>query len=321
MRKIVTLGGGSGHAQVLTALRTIPALEITAVCPSTDSGGSTGVLAREYGAGGFSGDVTKCIGALAEDRAFQNALSYRFKTGTLQGHTVRNLFLHALIEQYGPEQGLKELWRLARIFPHRVLPMSYERADLCAELSFGGTMVGETAIDTIAKNPLWHPSVHAIDEVYLRPTIQANPTVLHAVADADYIILCPGDLYSSLIPTLLPEGMKSALKATNAKIILMLNIMTKKGETDNYTAHDFVTKIEERLGRSVDYILHNNQSIPEEVLATYYSSEQKVEFVATALDRDDRLLEAPFALLTPDGYVVSNPEVIKLVMEELLASE
>ncbi len=318
MIKVVTLGGGSGHAQVLKALRTLSALEITAVCPSTDSGGSTGVLSSQYGSGGYVGDVTKCLLALAEDVPFKEAISYRFGDGVLKGHTVRNVFFHALIETYGIEAALQELWRLARIFPHRIFPISYERAELCATLSFGGTVVGETAIDTIAANPLWHPNVHAIDEVYLKPVINACEPVLEALHQAQYVVICPGDLYSSLIPTLLPKGIKEALQSTNAKIVLMLNIMTKKGETDNYTAHDFVEKIEATIGRRVDYILHNNRALPEHIRTKYYDSEQKVEFTASTLERDERLIEAPFAALSFEGYVVSDPSVMKVVFEELL---
>jgi uncharacterized cofD-like protein len=317
MLQVVTLGGGSGHAQVLKALRVLPGIEITAVCPSTDSGGSTGVLAHEYGGGGYIGDLTKCLLALGEDIPFKTAMAHRFGKGALEGHTVRNVFFHALIEAYGLEKALHELWRLGRIFPHRIFPVSYEYAELCATLSFGGTVVGETAIDTLATNPLWHPNAHAIDEVYLKPVITACSPVLESLGAADYIVICPGDLYSSVIPTLLPEGMKEALHTTDARLILMLNIMTKQGETDNYTAHDFVAKIEAKLGRRVDYILHNNKEIPEYTRTKYYASQQKVEFTASTLQKDERLIEAPFATVTPEGYVVSNPVVMEVVFDEL----
>lgn len=61
---IVTIGGGTGHSQVLKGLRTLRNIRITAVCPTTDSGGSTGQLIREYGGLGYLGDLTKCIAAL-----------------------------------------------------------------------------------------------------------------------------------------------------------------------------------------------------------------------------------------------------------------
>jgi uncharacterized cofD-like protein len=316
MKKIVTIGGGSGHSQVLQALKSIPAIQITGICPSTDSGGSTGALQREYDGSGYTGDLTKCIITLCNNDVLANALSYRYVDGPLHGHPVKNLLFHALEKTGTADEALKSMWDICGLGVHRVLPVTHEKAELCALLSIGNTISGETNIDTIAKNPLWNPDVHSISEIYLKPEVSASTLATSAIEEADYIVVCPGDLYSSIIPTLLPRGMMQALAKSKARIILMLNIMTKKGETDNYTATDFIERIEKHLGKKVDYILYNNASIPDHVLLKY-SLEQKVE-LSLENSQDKRVISGPFATISETDQIYSDPGVIKETILEIL---
>lgn len=317
MKKVVTIGGGSGHSQVLLALKNIPEVEITGICPSTDSGGSTGILQREYDGSGYTGDLTKCIITLSNNEALSNALSYRFENGSLHGHSVKNLLFHALEKTESYDDALKTMWEICGLGRHRVLPVTHEKTELCALLSVGNTISGETNIDTIAKNPLWNPNVHSISEIYLKPEVSASALATDAVRAADYIIVCPGDLYSSVIPVLLPKGMKESIASSTAKIILMLNIMTKKGETDNYTATDFIEKIEKHLGKKVDYILYNTAPIPAHVLLKY-SLEQKVE-LSLESSQDKRIISAPLATISVEDQIYSDPKVIQESIQSIFA--
>ncbi|MFZ1074876.1 MAG: gluconeogenesis factor YvcK family protein [Minisyncoccia bacterium] len=310
MRKFVTIGGGTGHSQVLAALKGISDIQITGICPSTDSGGSTGVLQREYNGAGYTGDVTKCIAALCDDEALSKALMYRYEGGALHSHSVKNLLFHALEKVGGTEDALETMWRIAGLGAHRVLPVTNEKTELCASLRMGNTIFGETNIDTIAKNPLWNPEVHSIAEIYLKPEVSASECVTDAIKDADYIVVCPGDLYSSIIPILLPRGMEESLRASHAKIILILNIMTKKGETDNYTASDFVEKIETYLGREADSIICNSAAIPEDILLKY-SLEQKVELDSFKNPRDPRIVSVPLAMISESDQVLTDAVALR----------
>ncbi len=85
-------------------------------------------------------------------------------------------------------------------------------------MSIGNTILGETNIDTIAKNPLWNPDFHSIKDIYLKPEVNATPEAKNALKESDYIIICPGDLYSSIIPVLLPKGIKKEIQKSKAKI-------------------------------------------------------------------------------------------------------
>jgi uncharacterized cofD-like protein len=317
MKKVVTIGGGTGHSQVLKALKQIKDVQITGICPSTDSGGSTGVLEKEYGGSGYTGDLTKCILALSDNETLATALAYRYQDGPLHAHSVKNLLFHALQKVSSTSEALEIMGQVCGLGIHTVLPVTNEKTELCASLRMGNTVFGETNIDTIAKNPLWNPEVHSISNIYLKPHVSASKEAVQAIQLADTIIVCPGDLYSSIIPVLLPSGMKESLQMSSAKIVLVLNIMTKMGETDNYTASDFVQKIETRLGRPVDYILYNDSPIPEPVLLNY-SLEQKVE-LGDFLDTNDiRMIPVPLALVNENDQIVSDPIVLMHSLQKLL---
>jgi uncharacterized cofD-like protein len=317
MQKIVTMGGGTGHSQVLKALKGVPEIVITGICPSTDSGGSTGVLRKEYDGNGYTGDLTKCVTALCDNEILSKALSYRYDSGPLHSHSVKNLLFHALEKVSTIEEALETFWKICGLGPHRVLPVTNEKTELCVSLEIGDTISGEANIDTLAKNPLWNPLIHSISDVYLKPKVKASKLAIDAVARADYLIVCPGDLYSSVIPTLLPGGMQGAIRSSQAKIVLILNIMTKKGETDNYTATDFIEKIEKYLGRPATHIIANNAPIPENVLLQY-SLEQKIEFDTQRNTSDLRILSTPLAEVSEEGHVLTSPQKLRGAIEQIL---
>jgi len=318
MNHVVTMGGGSGHSQVLKALKSIPNVVITGICPSTDSGGSTGVLQKEYNGTGYTGDLTKCVTALCNDDVLTRALSYRYDSGSLQTHSVKNVFFHALQIVSGTTEALETFWKVCGLGSHRIIPVIDEKAELCATLKIGNTIFGEANIDTIAQNPLWNPEVHSISELYLKPEVNASALAIDALTHADYIIICPGDLYSSVIPSLLPTGVKETIQKSKANIILILNIMTKKGETDNYTAKDFIEKTESYLGRTADYIIANSAPIPSEALLQY-SLEQKVECDSLENFVDSRILSAPLVMVSESGHVRTNPGPLQKVIEHIFS--
>lgn len=320
MNKFVTIGGGTGHSQVLTALKDIPNIQITGICPSTDSGGSTGILQREYDGEGYTGDLTKCVAALCDNEVLKEALSYRYESGPLHSHSVKNLLFHALVKVSNSDEALKTMWKMCGLGLHRILPVTNEKTDLCVSLKIGNTISGEANIDAIAKNPLWNPEVHSISDIYLKPQVRASRLTIEAITQAGYILVCPGDLYSSIIPALLPQGMREVIHSSNAKIILILNIMTKKGETDNYTATDFIEKIEKYLGRKAEYIICNNAPIPRGILLKY-SLEQKerVEFDPSKDSSKAQIFSVPLAMISESGLILTDPEMLRETIKKIIS--
>ncbi len=275
--KITTIGGGSGQFVLLSALRDIKNIEIKAIVSMVDSGGSTGRLRDEFGVLP-PGDVLKCILALSSNReSARKILQKRFTgPGRLAGHNSGNMLLTILSQYAGSfPDGIKALGEVlgAR---GEVLPVTTDKATLVAELTDGSRLYGESAIDVPRGMQR-----EKIKKTYLVPhhsdTIKVYLPVIGAIKDSDYIILGPGDLYTSIIPNLLVEGVKEAIKKTKAKIIYISNLMTKFGETDNFTGKDFVIEIEKAINRKVDIVIFNSTCPSKSILSDY--SEQKARLV------------------------------------------
>jgi uncharacterized cofD-like protein len=94
--------------------------------------------------------------------------------------------------------------------------------------------------------------------------------VLQTIESADFVILGPGDFYTSILPNVIIDGVAASLKKTKAKIIFVMNLMTKFGQTSGFSASDFVREINKYTGRSPDIIIINSSNnFPKKVLAKY----------------------------------------------------
>jgi uncharacterized cofD-like protein len=282
--KILTIGGGSGQFALLSALRDLKDINITSVVPMSDNGGSTGRLRDELGILP-PGDVLKCIIALSPLReSAQSILLKRLNGyGKLQGHNAGNMLLTMLSRYTGSFpaaiKALSEILELAGT----VLPVTIDQATLVAELSDGRRIYGESAID-IPKGE----KRGKIKNVFLVPhynnSISVYPPVIDTIKSSDYIFIGPGDLFTSIIANLIVPGIKEEIQKTSAKIIFILNIMTKFGETHGFTGNDFIRKLEEYLNRPVDGIIYNKRRPGKLLLEKYL--DKKAEFVE--LDKSER---------------------------------
>ena len=274
---ILTIGGGSGQFALLSALRDLKNVNITSVVSMTDNGGSTGRLTDELGILP-PGDVLKCIVALSPLRdAAQSILLKRLNGyGRLHGHTAGNMLL-TMLSRYNDSfpaaiNTLSEILELEGT----VLPATTDKATLVAVLSDGRKIYGESAID-IPKGE----QRKKIKEMFLVPhynnSISVYPPVIEAIESSDYIFIGPGDLFTSIIASLIVPGVKEEILRAKAKIIFLLNIMTKFGETHNFRGYDFVKIIEDRLNRQVDGIIYNTKRPGKHLIERYL--DEKAEFV------------------------------------------
>lgn len=250
--KIVTLGGGTGQYTLLTGLRTLPA-ELTAVVTMMDSGGSSGRLCDEYGLLP-PGDFTRCLIALSSHPdAMKELLGHRFASGSLKGHTVRNLVFTAVQEITG--DAARTVERLHELFAveHRVLPVTLDAVELVVHLENDRVIRGEASIDALGE----HLDAPVLS-VYLDPPARGHGAALDAIAAADMVVIGPGDLFTSVVPNLLVHGVSEALADSHARLVFVCNLMTKPNETPQYTVEDFVGTVAMYLGEaSLDAVLHN----------------------------------------------------------------
>jgi len=279
---IITIGGGSGQYALLSGLKHLDGITITAVVSMVDSGGSTGRLRDELGILP-PGDILKCALALSPYHETVRALlQKRFqKDRRLRGHNAGNMLLTMLSRYTGSfPSGVAAL---AEILDARgsILPVTTDRATLVAELTDGTRIFGEGAIDM----PRGHQR-EKIKDVYLVPhhadRIRVYPPVVDAIEKADYIILGPGDLFTSIIPNLIVPGVRDAIQKSTAPLIQIVNIMTKFGETHTFSASDFVRHLEAFTHKPVDIVVCNNKK-PNKELCNLYAA-QKSDYVEALLE-------------------------------------
>jgi uncharacterized cofD-like protein len=266
-RRIVVLGGGTGLFTALSGLKRHD-VDLAAIVTMADSGGSSGRLRDEFGYLP-AGDVRRCLVALAADDKMNLLLrqlfEYRFdRGGDLAGHNFGNLLLTALVSiTGGMDQAIIEAARLLRV-EGQVLPVTLGNSHLYAVLADGRTIEGEGAIDT-------RQEATPIERVYLDPPVEATPEARDAIMQADMVVIGPGDLYTSLLPNLLVDGIREAIAASSACTVYVCNVMTKHGETDGYSASAFLRVISQHLGEDVldAALLSYYESFPRDVLQRY----------------------------------------------------
>lgn len=255
-KKIVVIGGGTGVFTVLTGLKNY-AVDLTAVVNMADDGGSTGILREEFGILP-PGDLRRALVALSrtDNKMLSELFNFRFQNGSgLTGHNFGNLMITALAHITGDfGKAIHEAEKILQV-DGKVIPVTLEDAHLHAELSDGTIIKGETNIDIPN-----HDGRLKIKRVWLSPSVSLNPRALKAIKTADGIVIGPGDLYTSVMPNLSVRGICRAIKNSKAKKIYVVNIMTKFGETNNFTANEFINSVDAALGSSaLDYAVINNR--------------------------------------------------------------
>lgn len=311
--KIVVIGGGTGTFVTLLGLKKYP-VQLTAIVTMMDSGGSSGRLRDELGVLP-PGDIRQCLVALAKSsRLLREMFNYRFEEGGLKGHTFGNIFLSTLAKTTGSmKKAIEEVGKILRI-QGRVVPVTFEKSELCVELEDGNVIEGETHIDVLEKKQ----KRAKIKRAYLSPKVKANPDAITAILAADYILLGPGDLYTSILPNLLVSGVAKAVQKSKAKKIFVLNLMTKYGQTTKYKASDHIRDLGQYIGKYVlDFVIINTKKPRRETLLWYSDySEQPViddlkedsyQIVRANLIKDAIILQEKADVLKR-SFIRHNPE-------------
>jgi len=288
--RIVAIGGGTGLSTLLRGLKEYTS-NLTAVVTVADDGGSSGALREELGIPAV-GDIRNCVVALADDGALMGRLlQYRFpgagpataspadpdkasaadaasqpvdgpfaaaETG-LGGHAVGNLLLAALVqlEEGDFEQGVREMNRVLAV-RGSVVPATGTVLTLHGRLADGSEVEGQTRI----------AHTTGVERVWVTPgDVRPTQDALHAIAEAELIVLGPGSLYTSLLPALLVPGIREAIAESGALVVFACNVATQEGETHGYDLADHLDALEAHGAAHLpDLVLANNRfdaSAPE----------------------------------------------------------
>ena len=253
-RRVVAIGGGTGLSTLLRGLKQTTS-NITAVVTVADDGGSSGKLRQELGIAPV-GDIRNCITALADaEPTMTRLLQYRFPADQagdagLAGHAFGNLLIAALSDIAGDfEEGVRLSNRVLAV-RGQVVPVAPEPLTLHAELADGTQLTGQSVI----------MRSRGIRRVWVSPAaVEASAEAVEGIRHADLIVLGPGSLYTSLLPSLLVPGIRSALESARGLRVYVCNVATQPGETEGYTLSEHLAALHAHgVGSLVDVVVAND---------------------------------------------------------------
>ncbi|MDR3241458.1 MAG: YvcK family protein [Lactobacillaceae bacterium] len=259
--KVVVIGGGTGQSVILGGLRKYNT-DLTAIITVADDGGSSGTL-RDYLKMVPPGDIRNVMATLSDaPKDFLKLFQYRFtdEASFLANHTIGNLMIAAMAEQHKDIfEAVQYLSKIMQVDGH-IYPVVNEPLTLHARFTDGTEMQGEAEITDAHKKieNIWVENERGEEP-------EASPAVVNAILAADMVILGPGSLYTSILPNISVPNVAAALRATTAKIVYISNIMTQKGETDDFSDGDHLRVLNQQIGADViDVMIMNSGIVPDD---------------------------------------------------------
>ncbi len=302
--KIVMIGGGTGSFTLLSVLKEY-VQDITALVNMADDGGSTGVLRDELGVLP-PGDIRQCLVALSRSsEQMRELFNYRYPEGTFEGHSFGNLFLTAVEKMTDDFSDAVSFASEVLDIQGRVLPITLDDVRLEIEFSDGSKEKGEGNIDHMDFKGKMRPKLS------LTPKGKINTEAAEAIGEADLVVIAPGNLYSSIGPALIINGVAEALESTKAKKVYVCNLMTEPGQTDDFTVADYADEIERFIGEGqLDYVLYNSKRPTKELLNKYSEKEFLVEWDDAKL-KEKRYHAKTGDFLSDDIYEGDNSDKMR----------
>jgi uncharacterized cofD-like protein len=112
--------------------------------------------------------------------------------------------------------------------------------------------------------------------------------------------------------------MAEAIKDSKAKKVYVCNLMTKHGETHDFSVSDFTKEIEKYLNHELDYVIYNIKKPEKQRLLKYKKENPKlIELVSY---KEKTLPKGKFIgtdLLESSGPVVHDPDKLSKVILKL----
>lgn len=252
-QNIAVLCGGTGGSELLACLRGYA--DITAILPATDDGGSGGWCREKFNMIA-PGDFRRALVALSysKDKKLKEDFLHRYTSGEMKGHVVGNLAIATAFEEHGDFD--KAIAEMAKILEVRdtILPVTQSLTTLCAELEDGAIVRGERNFSFDSKHATGYGNrdmSKKITRVFIDPRATIHPAARKAILGADTVILSVGDIYSSIVANLVIDGVAEALQKTKGRVVMFVNSLACRGESDDYRVSDFVKTVERYTGDGV----------------------------------------------------------------------
>ena len=236
---ILCIGGGHGLSKVLKSLDGL-ADNLTAIVTTTDNGGSTGRIREDKQQIAF-GDIRRCISSLSKRNDFLIDLTeQRFESDNdLNGHCLGNIILSALFQYTGSSSKAIEIYSEMLNINSKIIPMTETSVDLIAKDFNNNTIFGECNIDKLSFFP---------KSLSLSKKVYSSNEAIQSIEEADIILFGPGSLLTSVLPVLMVENIKEAIKNTKANRIFIENIGLENSVVDKVSKENQIHKAIELIG-------------------------------------------------------------------------
>lgn len=139
-----------------------------------------------------------------------------------------------------------------------IIPVTTQRAYIKAILWNGEVIESQDRISNVASYTSWIADLELMED---SKHAYQYKDVFRAIRKADYIVISPGDLFTSTISNFVIWGVKEVIQKTDAKIIYIWNSTNKWWETQWLTCLDFINKIERFLWRRINIFICNNKRL------------------------------------------------------------
>ena len=315
---IVVIGGGNGLNSVLKGLKKYTD-NITAIVTISDYGEAKtdsrillNTLPLE--------DVKESLIALASDEEeMEKLINHKFSYGALKSLSFGDIYLLAMQNLYSDFSKSIEKSKNVLNITGKVLPVTQDEIEICAELTDGTVVKGKNEIPDIINEKTCN-----INRVYISPSnCKVAPGVVEAIKNADAIIIGPGSLYTNVIPNLLVKGVSRAIKESKAFKIYVSNIMTEPGQTYNYALSDHIKAIKRHIGDGIiDYCIYDTGEVMPEYIRKYNmkGAELVEQDIQKAKIEGVKLLKRDLATIE-NGYIRHNPDAIARSIIELICED
>lgn len=310
---VVVIGGGSGLNTVLKGLKNYTN-NITAIV-TVSSYGKEQTESRKRLELLPIDDIKESIISLSNDEVMMdNLLNAELKNKNLKGLTFGDIFFATMKEKYGNFSESVEKSKNVLNIVGRVLPVTLDEMKICAELDDGTIIEEKDKIPEIV-----YDKVAKIERIFINPSnCVPAPGVLEAIKQADAIIIGPGSLYTNVIPNLLIKNVAKTIKESNAIKIYVSNIMTERGQTDNYSLSEHIKAILDHAGKNViDYCIYDSGEIIPEFIKIYNKRGQDVveQDIQKAKELGVKLLEKNLSQIVDDNIRHNTEAVAESVIE------
>lgn len=315
---IVVIGGGSGLDSVLKGLKNYTN-NITAIVTVSDYGMQKSDSRKLLETLPLD-DIKNSFVALSENETVMNGiLNYKFTEGRLKSMCFGDIYMLAMKELCGDFVSSIEQSKNVLKIAGKVLPVTLDSIDICAELEDGTVIESKDKIPQIAAD-----KVSKINRIFINPSNCAPaPGVLEAIRKADAIIIGPGSLYTNVIPNLLVKGVAKAIKDNKGFKIYISNIMTEPGQTDSYSLSDHIKAIQEHAGKEIiDYCIYDIGEVVPEFIRRYNKEGADLveQDIAKAKTLGVKLLQRRLSFV--DGeFIRHNPDAIASSIIELICED